>query len=81
MTPKTGPNVEKNFVDVIFSSKSTYEPIFTKIGVVDRNWTTKGLSHFLMPALLTVLMFRNPKVVEGTAESVEFETNIYRIPQ
>ena len=57
MTPKTGPNVEKNFVDVIFSSKSTYEPIFTKIGVVDRNWPTKGFSHFLVPALLIFFFY------------------------
>ena len=52
MTPKTGPNVEKNFVDVIFSSKSTNEPIFIKIGDVDRNF----LSHFLVPALLICLL-------------------------
>ena len=49
MTPKTGPNVEKNFGDVIFSSKSTNEPIFIKIGDVSRNF----LSHFLVPALLS----------------------------
>ena len=66
MTPKTGPNVEKNFVDVIFSSKSTYEPIFTKIGVVDRNWPTKGFSHFLVPALLRGLKDMETYVIKVT---------------
>ena len=48
MTPKTGPKGKKRPGYVIFSSKSTNEPIFIKIEVVGRNFS----SRFLVPALL-----------------------------
>ena len=53
MTPKTGPKGEKRPGYVIFSSKSTNEPIFIKIGVVDRNWPIIGIRHFLLHGLLS----------------------------